>query len=166
MVKGSNVTPTFSYRNWIGGWREADTLADHMKLPLFPGAPGRRALGAFGAVALLLAAIGVYGLMAYAVARRTREIGIRVALGARHADVLRNVLGHAAWLLGSGVILGAGTALVAGPWYAAILYNTNPHDPLTLAAAAALMLPIGLSACLLPARRALRIVPSRALREE
>ena len=145
---------------------EANTLTDHMRLPLFPAHLAAAALGAFGTVALLLAAIGVYGLMAYSVARRTREIGIRVALGAREADVLRHVLGRAALILASGVILGAGTAMAAGPWYSAILYNVSPHDPLTLAAAAALMLTIGLSVCLLPARRALRIAPSRALREE
>ncbi len=145
---------------------ESATLTDHLKLPLFPARVAASALGAFGAVALLLAAIGVYGLMAYAVARRTREIGIRVALGARDGDVLRNVLGRAACLLGTGMVLGAGAALSAGPWYSAILYNTNPRDPLTLAAAAGLMLLIGLSACLLPARRALAIAPASALREE
>jgi predicted permease len=145
---------------------QSTTLVDHMRMPLFPARAAASALTAFGMVALLLAGIGVYGLMAYAVARRTREIGLRVALGAQSRDVLRNVLGRASILLGAGLALGIAGAIVGGPFYQAILFNVNPRDPATLALAAALMLAIGLGACLLPAQRAMSIDPSIALREE
>jgi ABC-type antimicrobial peptide transport system permease subunit len=108
----------------------------------------------------------VYGLMAYSVARRTREIGIRVALGAGKPEVLRNVMTRAGYLLGSGLFLGIAAASAAGPLYSAILYGTNPRDPLTVAAASSLILLIGLGACILPARRALGIAPAMALRED
>jgi hypothetical protein len=145
---------------------QSTTLIDHMRMPLFPARAAASALSAFGAVALLLAGIGVYGLMAYAVSRRTREIGLRVALGAQSSDVLRSVLGRASILLAAGLALGIAGAIAGGPLYQAILFNVNPRDPLTLAMAAALMVAIGLGACLLPARRAMSIDPSIALREE
>jgi predicted permease len=145
---------------------QASTLTDHLRLPLFPARVAASALAVFGALALLLAAIGVYGLMAYAVARRTREIGIRVALGARQSDVLRIVVRRAGFLLATGLTLGVAAATAVGPWYAAILYNTSPRDPVTLLIAVGLILLTGLCTCLLPARRALKIVPASALREE
>jgi predicted permease len=145
---------------------QASTFEDHLRLPLFPARLAASALGSFGVLALLLAAVGIYGLMAYAVARRTREFGIRAALGARPADLLESVLKRAAVLLGCGIAAGAAGAALAGPLYGAILYNVNPRDPLTLALAAVLIVLVGLSACALPAWRALRIDPVVALRED
>jgi ABC-type antimicrobial peptide transport system permease subunit len=145
---------------------QSNTLVDHLRMPLFPARAAASALGAFGAVALLLAGIGVYGLMAYAVARRTREIGLRVALGARSGDVLKSVFGRASTLLAAGLALGIAGALAGGPLFQAILFNVNPRDPSTLVVAAAMMAAIGFAACWLPARRATSIAPSTALREE
>jgi ABC-type antimicrobial peptide transport system permease subunit len=122
--------------------------------------------GFFGALALLLAVIGLYGIMAYNVARRRNEIGIRMALGSARSRVLRMVLGEASWLIGIGLVLGmvlawAGTRLVAS-----FLYGLSPHDATTFVVSAALLGGAGLAACALPAWRASRVEPMSALREE
>ncbi|HKW98686.1 MAG TPA: FtsX-like permease family protein [Bryobacteraceae bacterium] len=123
-------------------------------------------LGGFGLLAIVLAATGVYGIMAYAVSRRRREIGIRIAIGTSRAQVMRLVLLRTAILLGIGTILGALVSLAAGNQFAPILYGVSPKDPATFALAILLMALVSLAAAWLPARRAMSIEPASALREE
>jgi ABC-type antimicrobial peptide transport system permease subunit len=119
-----------------------------------------------GCVALVLGAVGIYGVIAYIAAQRTREIGIRMALGARPADVLRMVLAQGLGLTGAGIGIGIvaawGTTRVIG----ALLYETSPTDALTFAAVVALLGAAALLACWVPARRAMRADPIAALRRE
>lgn len=122
--------------------------------------------GFFGALAGLLATIGLYGVMAYMVTRRTNEIGIRMALGARPGVILLMVVREAATLLGLGLAAGVLLALAAGRAATALLFRLKPHDPLTLAAAACTLAAVAVAASLLPARRAARLEPMVALREE
>ena len=120
----------------------------------------------FGLLALALAGIGIYGTMAYRVARRTGEIGIRMALGAKSAQVLGMILREASWMVCGGVSIGAAVALVAIRSVSAMLYGLKPDDPVTMAGAAALLLAIALLAAWLPARKASRVDPITALRHE
>ena len=120
----------------------------------------------FGVLALVLASIGIYGIMAYTVARRTGEIGIRMALGARSGQVLRMVLREVSWLALAGVMLGVGAAVGLGRLVSSMLYGLKPSDPLTLAGIGGLLILIALLAGLGPARRAARIDPMQALRHE
>jgi predicted permease len=122
--------------------------------------------GSFGALALILASIGLYGLLAYAVARRTNEIGIRMALGAERADVLRMVIRDALRLLGWGVALGLPAAWAASRWVSSMLFGLTPMDAGTILAATALLAGFGLLAGFLPALRASRVDPMVALRYE
>ena len=120
----------------------------------------------FGGLALLLAGIGLYGVIAYAVTRRTREIGIRMALGAQRVDVLKNVLRECAALTAAGVAVGVPAAVVASRWVGAYLYGLSPVDVPTYAAIAAGLLLVGLWAGAVPARRASRVDPLIALRQD
>jgi putative ABC transport system permease protein len=120
----------------------------------------------FSGLALLIATVGIYAVVAYNVAKRTSEIGIRMALGAQRRDVLRMVLGQGARLVGAGLLLGLGVALVAGRLIAAMLYDTSAHDPLTLGTIMILLGGVAAIACWLPALRATRINPVEALRAE
>jgi ABC-type antimicrobial peptide transport system permease subunit len=122
--------------------------------------------GFFGALAALLAIIGLYGVISYMMARRRTEIGIRMALGAVSADVLRMVLRETCWLVIAGIAIGTGFALVAGQWANSLLFHLNGHDPVTLAMAAALLFVIALVASFLPAWRASRVDPMLVLRYE
>ena len=122
-------------------------------------------LALFSGVALLLAAIGTYGVMAYSVTRRTREIGVRVALGARPADVLRMVMGQGARLVALAVAIGVAGATATNRLLAAQLFEVGATDPATLAAGAATLCAFALLACWVPARRAMRVEPLVALRE-
>ena len=144
----------------------AGTLVQHLDLPLFPARMAASALGAFGALALILAATGIYGVMAYAISRRTREIGIRMAIGASQGQVLAIVARRAVLLIGSGTVVGLVMALAAGRLLEQILYGVQPTDPLTLAIVFLMMLAIAALACWIPARRAIRINPVNALRQE
>lgn len=121
---------------------------------------------AFGGLALLLAAIGLYGVMSYTVARRTNEIGIRMAMGAEGHDVVRMVLGEAAWLIAAGIVAGTGLALAGGRLARSLLFQLSPTDPATVATAMALLIIVGLIAGTGPARRASRVDPVIALRDE
>jgi putative ABC transport system permease protein len=123
-------------------------------------------LGGFGAVALTLAAIGIYGIMAYAVKRRTREIGIRMALGARPADLLWLVVGQGLRLGLFGVAFGAVGALLASRLMTRLLYGVSPTDPLTFVAITVLLGAVALMASWLPARRAVLTRPTAALTAE
>jgi putative ABC transport system permease protein len=121
--------------------------------------------GFFGGLALLLAALGLYGVTTYAVAQRRWEIGIRMALGAAPGGVMRLVLARVALLVGAGVIVGAGLSVWASRFIAALVYGLNPRDPATLAGATAVLVVVGAGAAWLPARRASRIDPAAVLRE-
>ena len=122
--------------------------------------------GLFGAIALLLAVVGVYGVKAYAVARRTREIGIRMALGADADDVLWMILREGAWMLASGVAIGLLLALGTGQIVSGLLYQVGALDPVAFTVAPVVLAAAALLACWLPARRATRINPIAALRTE
>ncbi|MGH9441079.1 MAG: ABC transporter permease [Thermoanaerobaculia bacterium] len=123
-------------------------------------------IGVFAATALLLAAIGLYGIMAFAVSCRVREIGIRVALGAQRGDILRMVLGEGGRLVAAGLALGIVGALAATRLLSTILFRVRPFDPTTVAAVSALLALTALLAAYLPARRAAGVDPMVALREE
>ena len=144
----------------------AGTLLERLDLPLFPARMAASALGSFGMLALILAATGIYGVMAYAISRRTREIGIRMALGASPRQVLRIVARRALILIGAGTAAGLALALAAGRFFEQILYGVKPADPLTLVIVLLLMAAIAGLACWIPARRAIRINPVTALRQE
>jgi predicted permease len=121
-------------------------------------------LSLFAGFALLLGLVGLYGVMAFSVVRRTREIGIRMALGARAGTVAGLVLRQGAALTLAGLAAGTAAALASSRLMSGLLYGIEPHDPATLAAAAALLAALSLAACFLPARRAARLDPTRALK--
>ena len=120
----------------------------------------------FGVLALLLASVGVYGVMAYSVAQRTSEIGIRIALGALPKEVLAMVLREATWIGMGGIIFGLGATLLTTQMVKSLLYGLQPNDPAVLAASATLLALIGLAATWVPARRAAAVQPMEALRHE
>ena len=142
------------------------SLRDQLAYPLFPARVAAVVLGLFGFIAIVLAATGVFALVAYAVARRTREIGIRMALGADAGQVLGTILARTAVLSLIGAAAGTAIALAASRSLSAVLYGVGSNDPRTFAVALLLMAGICGFSCWLPARRALRIDPSRSLREE
>jgi predicted permease len=142
------------------------SLTSALGLALFPAKLVAVVLAAFGLLAVVLAATGVYGIMAYAVSRRTREIGIRMALGAAPSQVARVVLTRTAMLLAVGMTIGFALAFVAGQFFAQILYGISAHDPLTYLCAIALMALVAFVACWVPARRAIQLDPPLALRAE
>ena len=123
-------------------------------------------LSVFAGLGLLLATVGIYGVMAYLVTQRTQEIGLRMALGAQHGDVLRLVLNHGAKLTISGVALGTAAALGLVQLLRALLFGVGARDPLTFAAVALLLALVALAACYIPARRAAQVDPMVALRYE
>jgi predicted permease len=142
------------------------SLRQMLGFALLPARAASIALGAFGLLALMLAATGIYGLASYSVSRRTREIGIRVAVGARPPQVLRFVLGRTALLLVVGSAAGLALGFGATKLLTSIVYLASPHDPLVLAAAALVMVAVGVAAASAPAHRALDVDPVRALRQE
>jgi len=123
-------------------------------------------LGAFAAIALLLTAAGIFGLLSYLVTQRTREIGLRMALGAQPSDVLRVIVGHGLRLVLLGLCIGVAAALVVTRWMSSVLFDVKPTDPLTFATVAALLAVVAFLAAYIPARRALRVDPMVALRYE
>jgi putative ABC transport system permease protein len=122
--------------------------------------------GVFAVVALALATVGIYGVMAYSVSERTREIGVRVALGAQRRDVLKLIVtqGMTLALIGTGIGLGASLALTR--LMQSLLFEVSPTDPFTFAGLAALLSVVAMLACYLPARRATKVDPMIALRSE
>jgi ABC-type antimicrobial peptide transport system permease subunit len=122
--------------------------------------------GFFGALAALIATIGLYGVMSYMVARRRNEIGIRMALGADRREVISMVMREASRLLGAGVLVGLLASVVAARAASTLLFGLSPGDPLTLLMAAAVLGAVAMVASYLPALRASRLEPTEALREE
>jgi ABC-type antimicrobial peptide transport system permease subunit len=125
-----------------------------------------RLSGFFGLLALALACIGLYGLLAYEVARRTREIGIRSALGAQRGDILRLVVNQGLLLALVGAAVGIGVALGVTHYLKSMLYDVSANDPITIVFVSALLVLVALAACLIPARRATNVDPMVALRYE
>jgi ABC-type antimicrobial peptide transport system permease subunit len=122
--------------------------------------------GSFGVLALGLAAMGLYGVVSYTVARRRNEIGVRIALGAEGGRIVRMVFADVGWLLACGLAIGVPLSLSVTRLTASLLYGVTPGDPAALAGAAALLAAAAMAAALLPARRAARLDPIAALREE
>ena len=122
--------------------------------------------GVFGGIALLLAVVGVYAVKAYAVARRTREIGIRMALGAHPKDVFKLIMKQGALQTAFALAVGIALALAAGRVLAQMLYQVSPADPMALIVASSLLAIAALLACFFPARRATKVSPMTALRTE
>lgn len=145
---------------------DVKTMDDQMRAPLLPAQLAGSLLGGFGALALLLASIGIYGVMAYSVAQRTREIGVRVALGAQKGDLLRLVFSNAAKLIAIGLTIGVSIAAVLTRLVGFLLYGITPADPIAFTGAIAVLVGTALLACYIPARRAMRVDPVTALRSE
>jgi predicted permease len=144
----------------------AGSLTDMLRFAMFPMHAAAVALSAFGLQALTLAITGIHGLVAYAVSRRTRELGIRIALGARASEVLRLVLGRLAWLVAAGVVAGIALSLAAGQALASIVFGTAPGDTVLLALVLGLVVLAAAVSSWRPALRALRTEPTIALRYE
>lgn len=144
----------------------AQTLTDHMQLATYANRMAAWLTGAMGGLALVLTMVGLYGVTAYSVSRRTREIGIRMALGAARGRVFSAVVREGLWLALAGLLLGAAAAWPLGRAIAGMLYGVKATDPLTWATVAAVVLGVSLLALVAPARRALRVEPMDALREE
>ena len=123
-------------------------------------------LAAFALLALVMAIVGIYGVIAYVVGQRTQEIGIRMALGAQREDVLRMILWQGARLALMGISIGIAGSLILTRLMTKLLYGVSPTDPLTFAVLAAVFALIAIAACSLPARRATRVDPAAALRSE
>jgi putative ABC transport system permease protein len=118
----------------------------------------------FGVFALLIAGVGLFGALSFSVAQRTREIGVRSALGAQTHDIVTLVLRQMIWIVGIGVLFGLAAALAGGRLLSAFLYGLSPHDPLTFVAVPVVIVVVAAVACLVPARRAAKVDPLTALR--
>jgi putative ABC transport system permease protein len=140
------------------------TLEEHVAVMLAATRLTTSLVGLFGLVALFLASLGLYGLISFAVLQRTREIGVRMALGARRGDVLRMVVGQGMKLILLGIALGLTAALLLTRLVAGLLFGISPVDPLTFAAIPLVLAGVACLACYLPARRAARVDPMIALR--
>jgi predicted permease len=145
---------------------DAKTLTEHMQIPLFPARMAAMVLGSFGVLALVLAGIGIYGVMSYVVAGRTREIGLRMALGADRRNVLCLIVGQGMTLALVGLGLGLIFAFAATRLLASLLYGVSPVDPITFAGVGLLLALVAFLACYIPARRATKVDPMIALRYE
>jgi predicted permease len=148
------------------GYISVQPLQDNVDWQVRPWRLGATMFVAFGALALLVAAFGLYSLIAYLVAQRTHEFGIRIALGARAADIARLVVGRGVGAAAVGIAIGVGVALALGRLVEPLLFETSPRDAVVFLAVTATLLTFALLASLVPARRALRVDPVTALRAE
>jgi len=123
-------------------------------------------LGIASAMALLIGLVGIYGVISYSVSQRTREIGIRIALGAQRREMLRLVLGEGLVVIVIGLAIGLGASLALTRFLSGLLFGVSPTDPVTFAGVAALLALVALVACYVPARRAMRVDPMVAVRHE
>jgi ABC-type antimicrobial peptide transport system permease subunit len=155
-IAGVNPAILIEYR-WLTQTIRGSLMAERLMAALS---------AAFGALAVLLAAVGLYGVMSYTVARRSGEIGIRLAMGAARGAVLRMVLGDAARLVAVGVVIGAVLGFGAARLARGLLFGLQPADPLAFAASIGVLAAIALIASYLPARRASRVDPLKVLRED
>jgi putative ABC transport system permease protein len=138
----------------------------YMQKPLAQPRLNALLLAVFSVAAVVLAAIGLFGTMAAMVRQRTREIGIRVALGATNSGIRRMVIGRGLAISGAGLVVGLGAAVVANRALDALLYDVTPTDPVTLVVVSAMLLVVAFVACVLPARSTTRITPVTALRSD
>jgi putative ABC transport system permease protein len=143
---------------------EVMTIREYMSAAVFIQRIAATLLGLFGGLALLLATIGLYSVMAYSVSQRTHEIGVRLALGAKPRDVLKLVVGHGMRLAIIGVAVGVAAAFGLTGLMSSLLFGVSPGDPLTFGSISLLLVAVALAACYVPARRATRIDPTVALR--
>ena len=142
------------------------TMEEHLSLMLFPYRMAAAVSAALGLLGLTLAGVGLYGVMSYGVAQRTREMGLRMALGANARDVVRLVVGEGMRVVVVGVIVGLALAFLATRLLSSVLFGINPSDPITFVVTPALLAGVALAASFLPARRATKVDPVRALRTE
>jgi len=145
---------------------DIETMQEHMRLPLAPAKLLAAVSSSFGVLALLLAAMGLYGVMAYLVSSRTREMGIRIALGAQTSGVLRLVMGQGLRLAITGIALGVITAVALTRVLESVLYGVAPTDVVTFMGVVLLLIAVALVASYIPARRATKVDPLVALRYE
>jgi putative ABC transport system permease protein len=145
---------------------DIQTMDDLMALSLAQERFNVMLLGLFAGLALLLAAVGIYGMMAYRVSQRTHEIGVYVALGAQHGDVMRLIMRDAAVLAGIGICAGVAGSVLVTRLMTSLLFEVAPTDPLVFGAVVILLATVALAACYIPARRALSVSPTVALRCE
>ncbi len=145
---------------------DSQTIEEYMALPLFPARATGLLLGASGFLAVVLTAIGLFGVIAYVVSQRTHEIGVRMALGARQTDVLKLVMRQGLFVTSVGLLIGLVGAIAAARLLAPLLYGIGANDPATLASVALAVTAVSMLACYIPARRATRVDPTVALRYE
>ena len=145
---------------------QVKSYGDLVRPQLQPWRLGATMFTLFGIVALIIAAVGLYGVMAYWVSQRSHEIGIRMALGAGRVDVLRLVAWESSRAVVAGVVLGGGVAFVASRWISSMLYDTSPHDPVVYGSAAVILAVAGALASIVPARRSSGVDPATAIRSE
>jgi ABC-type antimicrobial peptide transport system permease subunit len=145
---------------------ETETMADVVRTDMSQQRASMMMLSAFALVALVLAGVGLYGVISYSVAQRTQELGIRAALGALPRDLMRLVVGQTATFAAAGIVLGLAGAVAARRLIASQLFGVSPSDPATLAGAAAVLAAVALAASMIPTRRAARADPLDALRAE
>jgi putative ABC transport system permease protein len=142
------------------------TMDEAIRQGLWASRAGAAMLSIFGGLALLLAAIGVYGIMSYSVGKRTREIGIRMAIGAQRSDVLKLILNQGLLIAGTGIVAGLIAAFLAARYFQNFLFGIGAGDAVTYAAISLILTVVALLACFIPARRATKVDPLIALRTE
>jgi putative ABC transport system permease protein len=145
---------------------DVKTMTEHMRLSLFPARIAGAVLGGFGVLAVTLAIIGIYGVTSYSVAQRTREVGIRMALGASQGHVLRLVIGQGIVLVSIGSVLGLIASVALTRVMSGLLFGVASTDALVLVAVPVVLAGVALGACFVPARRATKVDPMVALRYE
>jgi putative ABC transport system permease protein len=145
---------------------DAQPLGDTVSASLAERRFSMEMVGLFALTALVLAALGIYGVIAYTVSERTREIGIRIALGADRPTILGMIFNQGAMLTAAGAVVGIACALAVSHLMAGVLYGVTPTDPPTFVGVSAVLIAVALVACYLPARRAIRVDPLTALRQE